>query len=94
MVGFRWRGLYKLSVPEMSGDLQWRVLHGALDSNSWLARVDPRVGLGCPFCVMSETVHHGFSTCARLMSLLECVCERFGGGVHCWDIYNGVQVFK
>jgi hypothetical protein len=32
----------------------------------------------CPFCVMKETVIQEFSVCARLMSLLECLCERSG----------------
>jgi hypothetical protein len=41
MVDFRWRGLYKPPVPKRSGDLQWRILHGALATNSWLARVEP-----------------------------------------------------
>ena len=82
MVGFRWRGLYKPPVPKRSGDLQWRVLHGALDSNSWLVQVEPGVRHGCSFCVVSETVIHVFSLCARLrplMSVLECLCERLGG---------------
>ena len=63
MVGFRWKGLYKLSVPKRSGNLQWKVLHGDLATSSWLARVDPGVGQGRPFCVMNETVHHVFSVC-------------------------------
>lgn len=81
MVGFRWRGLYKPPVPKRSGDLQWRVLHGALATNSWLARVEPGVGQECHFCKMKETVIHVFSVCTRLMplmSLLECLCERLG----------------
>jgi hypothetical protein len=70
MVGFRWSGLYKVPAPRRSGDLQWRVLHGALATNSWLAWVDPGVGQGCPFCVMRETVIHVFSVCTRLMPLM------------------------
>ena len=79
MVGFRWRWLYKPPVPKTSGDLQWRVLHGALATSSWLAWFEPGIGQGCPFCLMSETVIHVFSVCTRLMalmSLLECLCER------------------
>ena len=74
-------GVSELPVPKRSGDHQWRVLRGALDTNSWLARVDPGVRRVCPFCVMSETVIHVFSVCTRLMplmSLLECLCERLG----------------
>ena len=81
MVGFRWRRLYIPAVPKRSGDLQGRVLHGALATNSWLERVGTGIGQGCPFCVMKETVIHVFSVCTRLMplmSLLEYLCERLG----------------
>ena len=72
-----------------SADLQ-RVLHGALATNSWLARVDPGLGQGCPFCAMSETVRQ---VNAITVSVGMSVCE-VAGGVYCWDVYNGAQVFE
>jgi hypothetical protein len=62
-----------------------------------LNRVEPGIRQGCLFCKIKETVINVFSVCTRLMplmSLLECLCERLGVGVYCWDVYNGIQVFE
>ena len=39
-----WRSLYKPPIDKRSGDLQWRILHGAIATNRYLAHVDPSTG--------------------------------------------------
>lgn len=81
MAGFRWRVLYKLPLPKRSGDLQWRVIHGALVTNTFLSRLDSKVREGCPFCSASETVVHVFVDCNSLSAvcaLLNVLCGKVG----------------
>lgn len=64
-----WRSLYKPPVDKRTGDLQWRIVHGAIATNRYLAHLNPDTGEGCPFCSQSETVFHLFSQCSRLAGL-------------------------
>ena len=78
---FRWRVFYKPPTQKRTGDLQWRIVHGALATNQFLARLDPGVGEGCFYCGECETVVHLFSTCHRISSvclLLRGVSEKLG----------------
>ncbi|KAL7872592.1 hypothetical protein SRHO_G00075750 [Serrasalmus rhombeus] len=49
MAGYRWRVLYKLPVPKRSGDLQWRIIHGAIATNQHTAHFVQGVDTTCPF---------------------------------------------
>jgi len=42
-------------------------------SHRHIARLDPLVGEGCPFCNVSETVFHTFMECYRLENLMQLV---------------------
>ncbi|TWW77612.1 Transposon TX1 uncharacterized 149 kDa protein ORF 2 [Takifugu flavidus] len=53
-----WRSLYKPPVDKRTGDLQWRIVHGAIATNRYLVHLDPSTGDGCPFCSQSETIYH------------------------------------
>ena len=64
-----WRSLYKPPVNKRTGDLQWRIVHGAIATNRYLVHIDPNTGDGCPFCSQSETVFHLFVQCPRLEAL-------------------------
>ncbi|TWW74457.1 Transposon TX1 uncharacterized 149 kDa protein ORF 2 [Takifugu flavidus] len=55
-----WRSLYKPPVDKRTGDLQWRIVHGAVATNRYLVHLDPSTGDGCPFCSQSETIYHLF----------------------------------
>lgn len=44
-----WRVLYKPPLPKRVGDLQWRILHGAVAINSFVAMLNPNVSESCPF---------------------------------------------
>ncbi|KAL6464153.1 hypothetical protein MHYP_G00264700 [Metynnis hypsauchen] len=66
MAGFRWRVLYKLPVPKRSGDLQWRIIHGAIATNQHTAHFVQGVDTTCPFFFEPETVEHLFVQCSRL----------------------------
>ena len=78
---FRWRVFYKPPTQKRTGDLQWRIVHGALATNQFLARLDPEGGGGCPHCGEIETVVHLFSICERLSQvfvILRGVSQRLG----------------
>ncbi|KAL7838647.1 hypothetical protein AOLI_G00270510 [Acnodon oligacanthus] len=66
MAGHRWRVLYKLPVPKRSGDLQWRIIHGAIATNQHTAHFVPGMEMTCPFCSEPESVEHLFIQCSRL----------------------------
>lgn len=65
-----WRSLYKPPLTKKMGDLQWRLLHGIVATNSFISVLNPNIGHDCPFCAERETVFHVFYHCVRLCSLL------------------------
>lgn len=75
-----WTVLYKPPLSKRTGDLQWRILHGAVAVNSFISVLDPKNNSGCPFCLKKETVFHVFMQCIRLGPLFEMVeklCNKF-----------------
>ena len=64
-----WRALYKPPLTKRVGDLQWRVLHGAVAVNGFVSVLNPNVDDKCPFCPLRETVFHCFLDCSRLQAL-------------------------
>ncbi|KAK3568799.1 hypothetical protein QTP86_017407, partial [Hemibagrus guttatus] len=66
-----WRVLYKTPLRKRAGDLQWRILHGAVGVNVLISKLNPDVLQTCPFCNGTETVFHCYSGCKRLNPLLE-----------------------
>lgn len=73
-----WRALYKPPLSKKVGDLQWRVLHGAVAVNSFISVLNPTVDERCPFCFKRETVFHCFLDCSRLNPLFEFLERMFG----------------
>lgn len=73
-----WRALYKSPLTKRAGDLQWRILHGAIAVNSFISVINSDVGHDCPFCSQRETVFHAFMHCQRLESLFLCLRRLFG----------------
>nr|P14381.1 RecName: Full=Transposon TX1 uncharacterized 149 kDa protein; AltName: Full=ORF 2 [Xenopus laevis]AAA49976.1 ORF2 [Xenopus laevis] len=65
----QWRAFYSSLVPRPTGDLSWKVLHGALSTGEYLARFTDSPA-ACPFCGKGESVFHAYFTCARLQPLL------------------------
>ncbi|KAJ4920723.1 hypothetical protein JOQ06_022553, partial [Pogonophryne albipinna] len=53
-----WRLFYKPPLNKRSGDLQWRILHGALGVNAFVSKINPTVSSECPFCTQRETITH------------------------------------
>jgi len=75
-----WRVLYKPPLSKRTGDLQWRILHGAIAVNSFVSILDSKNNSGCPFCPHKETVFHAFMQCIRLETLFVMVkelCNKF-----------------
>ena len=61
-----WRSLYKAPCDKRTGDLQWRIVHGAIATNRHLVHIDPDIGEDCPFCSAGESLQHLFIQCPRL----------------------------
>ncbi len=61
-----WRSLYKMPIDKRTGDLQWRIVHGAIATNKHVAHLDSTQGKECPFCIQDETLVHLFCGCGRL----------------------------
>ena len=74
-----WRSLYKLPIEKRTGDLQWRIVHGAIATNRFRAHIDSDVKEDCLFCARTETVVHIFVECPRLVSLFELLKKMFRG---------------
>ncbi len=68
-----WRVLYKPPLSKRAGDLQWRILHGAITVNSFISVLDSKNNSGCPFCFQKETVFQAFMYCFRLKPLFVLV---------------------
>ena len=72
-----WGVLYKPPIKKRTGDLQWRILHGAIAVNSFISIINPTVQCNCPFCGEIETVFHAFYDCKRLFYLFNKLQEVF-----------------
>ncbi len=64
-----WRSLYKPPLTKRTGDLQWRILNGAVAVNAFISVLNPEVDSVCPFCSNRETIFHVFTNCCRLQPL-------------------------
>ncbi|TWW77695.1 hypothetical protein D4764_12G0010850 [Takifugu flavidus] len=72
-----WRALCKPPLTRRGGDLQWRILHGAIAVNGFLSHINPNISAECPFCDHRETVFHCFSECDRLSVLFQLLNQIF-----------------
>ena len=66
-----WGVLYKHPSKKRTGDLQWRILHGAIAVNALVSVMNPTVSDKCPFCGSVETVFHCFLECERCKVLFD-----------------------
>ena len=76
-----WRVFYKPPLTKRTGDLQWRILHGAIAVNAVTAVMNPDVNDKCPYCNERETIFHCFMECTRLMPMfvfLNCLLNPLG----------------
>ncbi len=76
-----WRVLYKPPLIKRSGDLQWRILHGAVAVNAFVSVINSNVDDKCVFCGSRETIFHCFLECVRLQvlfNLLDLLCGKCG----------------
>ncbi|KAK2897108.1 hypothetical protein Q8A73_013488 [Channa argus] len=74
-----WQCLYKLPIEKRTADLQWRVVHGAIATNRYRARLDPSLGDQCVFCSQTETLEHLFIECPRLSAMFDLLRMWFQG---------------
>ena len=86
-----WSLLNKPPLNKRTGDLQWRILQGALAVNSLVEKINPTVSENCPFCDEIETLVHCYLDCHRPFSCFKsCVFKLWSGLVRgcfhpwCW----------
>ncbi len=84
-----WRVLYKPPLAKRVGDIQWRVLHGAIAVNAFVSVLNPEVSSECPFCFIRETVFHAFMQCSRLNHLFMVLRSLFG----CFNETFSMEIF-
>ena len=72
-----WRVLYKPPLRKRTGDLQWRILHGAIAVNWLMMEMKITVKYNCPFCGEVETVFHAFYDCKILFYLFNTLQNVF-----------------
>ncbi len=58
-----WHLFYKSPLPKRSGDIQWRILHWALATNTFLYKCNFTTSSVCRLCNVPDTVFHIFSNC-------------------------------
>ncbi len=66
-----WRALYKSPLAKKTGDLQWRILHGAIAVNVFISLFKSDGTDCCHFCLQRETLFHAFMYCERLKPLFD-----------------------
>ncbi|TWW68803.1 Transposon TX1 uncharacterized 149 kDa protein ORF 2 [Takifugu flavidus] len=71
----QWRTLYKPPIKKRTGDLQWRILHGAIATSAFLSILNPNTSSNCPFCDFNESVFHVFTGCSRLVGLFRVLTD-------------------
>lgn len=69
--------MYKSPLIKKTGDLQWRVLHGAIAVNAFVSLINSEVTEGCPFCLEKETIFHAFMHYGRLKPLFDILRKVF-----------------
>ena len=77
----QWRTLYKPPLKKRTGDLPWRIFHGAIPTNAFLSVFNRSVLNKCPFCGLAEYIVHAFTECRRLaifFNILTRVFNLFG----------------
>ncbi|KAI7804071.1 pol-like protein [Triplophysa rosa] len=89
-----WRSLYKPPLTKRAGDLQWRILHGAVAVNAFISVLNPEVASLCPFCSVKETIFHAFMKCCRLEPLFVIVSDLFGSCNEMFSLETFILGFK
>ena len=73
----QWRTLYKPPLKKRTGDLQWRILHGAIATNAYLSVFTRSLLNECPFCGLVESIFHVFTECNRLAGFFNVLTRVF-----------------
>ncbi len=73
-----WRSLYKRPIDKRTGDLQWRIIHGAIATNRHVVHLDPSVGVGV-ISAQKLKLFLLFVQCSRLNDLFMLLSQWFAG---------------
>ncbi len=89
-----WRALYKPLLTKSTGDLRWRILHGAVVINAFISVLNPEVASVCPFYSNRETIFHAFTNCCRLQPLFLVVSNVFRSCNETFSLETFILGFK
>ncbi len=75
----QWRSLYKFPLEKRSGDLQWRLINGAISTNRYASHLNPAVTVegSVSFVVKKRLWKIFFLNCIRLEELFKVLMEWF-----------------
>ena len=65
-----WPVMYTLPIYGLLADIQWRLAHWALPSNTLIHLFNSSVQVTCPFCELKEDLFHAYVQCKRVKPLL------------------------
>lgn len=66
---FTYLEAFLIFLLKRSGDLQWKLLHCALPTNSHVCKFNLNLLPSCIFFSLPESVFHVFTECSRLVPL-------------------------
>ena len=72
-----WPVMYTLPIYGLLADIQWRLAHWALPSNTLVHHFNNSVQVTCPFCEHKEDLFHAYVQCIRLKPLFSLLSDYF-----------------
>ena len=72
-----WAKLYRLPIHGLLADIQWRLVHWALPSNTFVHHFNSSISITCPFCEQKEDLLHTYVKCERLTPLFSLLIHLF-----------------
>ena len=72
-----WPVIYALPIHCRLADIQWRLAHWALPSNTLVHHFNNLVQVTCPFCEHKEDLFHAYVQCIRLKPLFSLLSDYF-----------------
>ena len=61
-------------LKKRTGELQWRILHGAIATSAFLSVLNHSE---CPFCGLTENIFHVFTQCRRFAEMFNVLTRVF-----------------
>ncbi len=68
-----WHNMFVPPIYGFLADIQWRLTHWALPSNTFIHHLNASVPVNCPFCEQEEDLFHAYVQCRRLAPLFSVI---------------------